>query len=127
MAMGIDHVGKKGPPAGPPPETVGVDRPAEAGKSFEIAHKSTVSPADVRVPIEAPSTALDRFRAGEVDVEGYLDLKVTEATEHLAASLPAEMLEEIRNALRERLATDPTLSELARIAMGHVPEPGGQE
>ena len=125
--MGIDQVGKKGPLVGPPPETARVDRPAESGKPFEIPHKSTASAADVRVPVEAPSTALERFRAREIDVDGYLDLKVTEATEHLAASLPAETLAEIKNALRERLATDPTLSELARIAMGHVPEPRGQE
>src|SRR5215472_11104351 len=105
--MGIDHVGKKGPPAGPPPETASADRPAGAGRAFEVAPQPTVPPTHGRVPIQAPPSALERYRSGEVDVNGYLDLKVAESTEHLAAVLPAPILKEIRAVLRDRLAVDP--------------------
>jgi hypothetical protein len=125
-AMGIDHIGKKGPPAAPSPEKAAFDRPAASGRPFEIASPRAVPPAHGPTPVDPPRTALERYRAGEVDVDGYLDLKVHEATAHLAA-VPAQDLEAIRNALRDRLASDPTLIELVRAVTGHVPEPPGEE
>jgi hypothetical protein len=72
--------------------------------------------------VEAAHVALERFRSGQVDVQGYLDLKVDEATAHLS-SLPRVELDAIRTALRDRLATDPALVDLVRAATGKVPEP----
>jgi hypothetical protein len=69
----------------------------------------------------APS-AIDQFRAGTVDVNRYLDLKVEEATAHLAA-LPPAQLDAIRGALRERLATDPALADLVRTATARSAAP----
>ena len=65
---------------------------------------------------------LDRFRAGEIDLRGYLDLKVEEATAHLR-DLPAAEMDDIKRTLREKLATDPELVSLVRQATGRVPEP----
>jgi len=123
--MGIDRIGNKGPPAAPPPDQAHVDRPSEAGKPFEIARPAAAA-AHGAAPVDAPPTALERYRAGEIDIGGYLDLKVDEATAHLAG-LPAHDLQAIRSTLRERLASDPTLLELVRTATGHVPEPSGDE
>jgi hypothetical protein len=122
--MGIDGIGKKGPPAQPPAEKIGGGRTVETGRPFEVtaSRSAPLAPAT-----EPPRTALERLRAGEVDVSGYLDLKVSEATAHLAV-MPTPELEAIRSALRDRMASDPTLVELARTATGRIPEPpGGDE
>ena len=116
--MGIDSIGKKGPPA--PPTTgaaPGAARPAEATRPF---HVDQASPSAQAGPVEAPRTALDRLRAGEIDVKGYVDIKVNEATAHLAGLPPAD-LEHVRQSLRLRLSTDPGLVDLVRTATGSVP------
>jgi hypothetical protein len=66
--------------------------------------------------------ALEQLRAGGVSVDGYLDLKVAEATAHLGALSP-QALDSIRSALRERLASDPMFVDLVRAATGSVPAP----
>jgi hypothetical protein len=119
--MGIDHIGRKGPPAAPSAESARVDPGQESGRAFEVAGPHTVPPGHGAPPIDTARTALERYRAGEVDLEGYLDLKVDEATSHLGV-LPPQHLEAIRNALRERIAGDATLVELVRIATGQAPE-----
>lgn len=118
--MGIDSIGKKGPPL--PPDAHGVSgaaRPAEASRHFSVGKSA---PAEGAGPVGATPTALDRLRAGEVDVNGYVDLKVNEATEHLKM-LPAAELERIKASLRDRMATDPALIDLVRTATGKVPAP----
>jgi len=65
-----------------------------------------------------PRAPLDRFRAGEIDLETYLDLKVEEATAHIVG-LPAERLEQVRAVLRIEIAETPELRQLVReIAEG---------
>jgi hypothetical protein len=127
-AMGIDQIGKKGPPL-PPPEgqtgQIGGGQRAEIARPFEVPSAPTTLSAPQAAALEPPRTALERLRAGEVDVSGYLDLKVDEATAHLAG-LPAPELEAIRTALRERMASDPTLFELVRTAAGTAPELPGE-
>jgi len=118
--MGIDSIGKKGPPIPPsPPEAKGAARPSEATRPFEVG-KAAEAPRAAAV--EASRTALEKLRAGEIDVNGYVDMKVHEATAHLAALPPAE-LDRIRSSLRDRLAGDPGLVELVRKATGEVPSP----
>jgi hypothetical protein len=125
--MGIDGIGKKGPPAPPPVEKIGSGRVAETGRPFEVSAPRAAPPTPLAAATEPPRTPLERWRAGEVDFNGYLDLKVNEATMHLAA-MPTSELEALRNALRDRLASDPTLVELTRTVTGHIPEPpGGDE
>ena len=116
--MGIDSIGKKGPPVPPPAvDGKGAARPTEATRPFEV---NKGQPTAHAAPVEAPRTALDRLRAGEIDVKGYVDIKVEEATAHLHALPPAD-LEHVRASLRDRLATDPGLVDLVRTATGAVP------
>ena len=120
--MGIDGIGKKGPPSPPaqaPPGTVGgTSRPHEAGRPFQVS-KSPPEPlrAQHSDAVAPARTALERLRAGEIDAKQYVDAKVGEATAHLQG-LPAVELEAIREALRERLTTDPALVDLVRGATG---------
>jgi uncharacterized protein (DUF2342 family) len=123
--MGIDSIGKKGPPAPPPPTTgKGVEGASRASRPFEAPATATsgAEGAAKAGSVEAPRTALERLRAGEIDVNGYVDIKVHEATTHLSALPPAE-LEQIRSSLRDRMAGDPTLVDLVRTATGSVPQP----
>jgi hypothetical protein len=117
--MSIENIGRKQPPT--PPPSGDVEGPAP---SPEVAVPFAISgtPAPQAGRVDAPRPALERLRAGEIDVNGYVDVKVEEATAHLAA-LPAGQLEQLRSALRDRLAGDPGLVELVRKATGAVPQP----
>jgi hypothetical protein len=117
--MGIDGIGSKGPPAPPAPPggkdgPAGATRAPDAGRAFEVNRPAA--------PAEVSRGALERLRAGEIDVNGYVDAKVHEATAHLGV-LPPARLEEIRAALRDRMTSDPALAELLRTATSHVPAP----
>lgn len=59
-------------------------------------------------------------RAGTIDVNGYLDRKVDEAT-HALHGLPKHELDVIRHTLRQQLSTDPGLIELVQKATGALP------
>src|SRR5687767_4796849 len=127
--MGIDGVGKGGgvPPAPPAPTGAErVDGPGAAPRPFHAERALPVEDPHAAGHVGVPDAAsltkspLARLRSGEVDVEGYLDLKVDEATASLA-SMPEADLAEIKRVLREQLATDPGLVDLVRNATGHVP------
>jgi hypothetical protein len=122
--MSIDRIGKGAPPPAPPVEQAGASR-VTGGTAFEVNAPRPQAPAQASA-IEPPRAALDRLRAGEIDLSGYLDLKVDEATAHLAA-LPTAELQAIQHALRERIASDPMLVELVRTATGHIPDPSGEQ
>ena len=118
--MAIDRIGKGGAPA-PAPELGGSSASRPAGRAFEGASPSVAAPA---APA-ASSSALERLRSGDIDIDGYLNLKTQEATAHLA-SLPPVQLEAIRSALRDRLASDPALVDLVRTATGATAPSGGE-
>jgi hypothetical protein len=121
--MGIDGIGSKGPPVPPPPGGAqGPARTPEASRTFEVSRSAGTAPPAAAAPVEAARGALERLRAGEIDVNGYVDAKVQEATAHLGV-LPPARLEEIRAALRDRMSSDPALAELLRTAAGRVPAP----
>lgn len=117
--MGIDGIGKKGPPTPPPRQGVGgASRPQEAGRAFQVSEPAAEPPAAGRAEaVPAPRTALERLRAGEIDASGYVNQKVEEATVHLQ-KLPAAELDALRHSLRERLNADPALVDLVRMATG---------
>jgi hypothetical protein len=135
--MGIDSIGKKGPPT-PPAGGNGAGHSAgsrraegaEPQRPFEVSRTGPVAGPPRETAAQAvrasPATALDRLRAGEIDVNGYVDIKVEEATTHLRA-LPPSQLEQVRAALRDRMASDPALIELVRTATGSVPRPPSDE
>jgi hypothetical protein len=118
--MGIDRIGKNGPPL-PAPEAGGSSSARPTGQAFQV-HGAPKTTASTGVDATRPVEPLDRLRAGEVDLGGYVDLKVHEATAHLS-SLPPVELEKIRSVLREKLANDPELVELLRAATGEVLPP----
>lgn len=124
--MGIDRIGKGG----------GVPQPPEAGGTGAVQQKGAVDrPFEVERPKQADATSqakqldevgatspLGRLRAGEIDVHGYVDLKVDEATSALDGLSPGE-LDDIKKVLRDQMATDPGLADLVRAATGQMPKP----
>jgi hypothetical protein len=126
--MGIDRIGKKGPPTPPPSREIGgPSRSQETGRPFQVTQPKpeaspvagTEAPAPIATVVRTP---LDRLRAGEIDASGYIDQKVEEATAHLGKLPPVE-LEAIRSTLRERLSSDPALVDLFRTATGQPAPP----
>jgi hypothetical protein len=79
--------------------------------------------AQAPAEVEKVSTqALEQLKAGKIDFNQYVDLKVEEATAHLEG-LTKVQLEGIRSMLRDRLATDPELVDLLQQATGQkLPE-----
>jgi hypothetical protein len=72
--------------------------------------------------VKSAATPLERLRAGQIDVNTYMDQKVTEATAHLRGLRPSE-LDSIQRMLRDKLASDPALADLVKGATGHMPVP----
>ena len=122
--MGIDHIGGKGPPvpsvgAGGVTNAGGPTAPFPAGSEAPAA-----APAAPAAGAEA--TPLERLRSGELTLDGYLDAKVAEATDHLGALGPS-ILQSLRDALREQLANDPGLADLVRTVRGSAAPPDEPE
>jgi hypothetical protein len=117
--MPIDGIGK--PPAPPPPAggTDGPKRASEATRPFEVGGARTEGATEVDSTTAATSP-LARLKAGEIDLGGYLDARVEEATSHLEG-LDGDELGAIRAHLRAAIASDPALAELVRQATGQVP------
>jgi hypothetical protein len=125
--MGIDGIGSKGPPVPPAPGGAqGPARTQQTGRAFEVGRSAPTTPTAATAPAEAPRGPLERLRAGEIDVDGYVDAKVHEATAHLGVMPPAR-LDEIRAALRDRMTSDPALAELLRTAVAHATPPAGDD
>lgn len=125
--MGIDRIGKNAPAAPPPPEESATQSTDPTRRPFEVP--AAVNPSRAAQSAEgvpAAGSPLERWRSGQIDLEGYLDAKVDEATRHLGV-LPAGQLDAIRQALRERIAGDPTLVELVRTATGRAPDAEGEK
>lgn len=120
--MGIDRIGKGGgvPPQGAGGAT-GPSRSEGTGKTFEV-DKTGASAPTTSVQATSGTSPLAELKAGRLSLDGYLDAKVHEATAHLEGMPPAK-LETLKSMLRERLASDPTLTELVTQATGHVPTP----
>lgn len=127
--MGIDGIGGKGAKGpGAPDVAGGVDKtraPGAVDKTFSVERTKDAAPIDKTGSVDATSP-LARLRAGEIDVERYLDLKVDEATKPLEG-LPPQDLADIKNMLRDQLATDPGLVDLVKAATGKVPNPPQDE
>jgi len=123
--MAIDRVGKGGglPPT---PEAQGTGAGAGASKTGAKFEVDRAEPADkasaTTVEAAGATTPLSRLRAGEVDVHGYIDLKVDEATSALHGLSPSA-LADIKSALRDQMRTDPGVADLVRTATGKMPTP----
>ena len=126
--MGIDGIGKGGaPPIIPETKSEKSTSLGPTGASQAKETFSVEAPADPKHAAEAAATEaasssspLARLCVGEIDVNGYVDLKVDEATHALQGLSPTE-LADIKKALRDQLSTDPGLADLVRQATGKVP------
>jgi hypothetical protein len=111
----VDRIGKGGaPPPGAGP--TGPARPTETGKTFEVDKAGAVRPVD-----RVATPALDQLKAGKIDFNEYLEVKVQEATQHLEGLTPVQ-LDTIRGMLKDRMSTDPELLDLVKQATGRVPD-----
>lgn len=111
--MSVDGIGGGGRSIGPidaPLGTNAAEGVTEAGQAAQAEGTSAAS-------------ALERLGRGEIDLEHYLEGRVTEAVEHLQGRVPPSQIDFIRAALRESLSSDPVLLELVRRATGQVPPP----
>jgi hypothetical protein len=120
--MAIDRIGKGGLPPVAPKETASIERATGAEKTFEVRADRTVPSSAVGAVQPTDPTPLERLRAGEIDVDRYVELKVELATAHLRG-LPSHQLESIRATLRAQVAGDPALADLVRHATGRTPTP----
>ena len=118
--MGIDRIGKGGAPQ-PAPETHGTEKKGPIEKAFSVEAPEAARPTAATGAVSAASP-LGRLRAGEIDVNGYVDLKVDDATKGLEGLSPAE-LSDVKAMLRDQMASDPGLTDLVRTATGQIPSP----
>ena len=113
--MAIDRIGKSGIPQGAGSAS-GVSKP------FELGHAAAVEKTGAVEPL----SPLAKLRAGEVDVNGYVDLKVNEATKGLEG-LPFGDLADIKQLLHDQMVSDPQVVELVHRATGKMPEPSAED
>ena len=117
----VDGIGKGGPRGvGQSPPTTGPARPAETGKTFEVDKPGAPREAHGVQATAIEATPLEQLKAGKIDFDQYVDLKLHEATAHLEGLSPSQ-LDTIRSMLRDRMATDPELVDLVKQATGQAP------
>ncbi|HVH48129.1 MAG TPA: hypothetical protein VM925_37605 [Labilithrix sp.] len=119
--MGIDGIGKGGPPKAP--ETSGsgpLEKTGSVEKTFSVDRPDATTRAQGPQALDATSP-LARLRAGEIGADAYLDLKAEDATKGLEGLSPAE-LDDIKKVLRDQMTTDPELVDLVRMITGQAPK-----
>lgn len=124
--MAIDRIGKNpgaqglggvpDPSASPGSRVPGADGGAAPFAVQPVATEGASATGANKV-LGPNAPALERLRAGEIDAPAYVEIKVDEATRHLAGLRPAD-LETIRSELRHRLSADPALADLVKQATG---------
>jgi hypothetical protein len=126
--MGIDGIKKGGglPPTTTPDaaggksavnKTGAVEKPFSVEKTHQAQHAREAGAVDAT----QGTSPLSRLKAGEIDVNAYVDLKIEEATKGIHGMPPAE-LAEIKKILRDQIATDPSLVDLVKQSTGTVPD-----
>lgn len=114
--MGLDGIGRENVPPATMPSVEA--EPRATTKTFQVQRDADAVPAEpVRGAVPADATPLERLRAGEIDRDTYIDLKVDGATVHLHGLRPEE-LDTVRTLLHGQLANDPVLLDLVRQATG---------
>ena len=132
--MAIDRIGKGAglPPTPDASAPQGSGGAAPTGATFKVERAGPAGAAGAAdqaqlagaasLDATAAATPLSRLRAGEVDVHGYIDLKVDEATSSLKGLSTAE-LADIKSVLRDQMKSDPGLADLVKSATGAMPTP----
>jgi hypothetical protein len=108
--MGIDPVGKSSGAGIAPASVSSADAPVNVDAPEEFS-------TDVQEASEVKRTSLvDQLRGGEIDLETYLNMRVDQATAHLAGYLDEERLANVQSTLRTQIEEDPALIELVKKA-----------
>jgi hypothetical protein len=115
--MPVDRIGKALSAMLPAGGADGAKRASEAPRAFEGARVEAPTSAEG----VAPTSPLERLEAGGLDLPGYLDARVNDATSHLEG-LGTERIGAIRAHLRSATASDPALVHLVQQATGQTPE-----
>jgi hypothetical protein len=120
--MGIDGIGKGGG-VPPTPEAAGTSAAKPTGEAFKVERAEGATEAREAGGVSAAGQPgpLAQLKSGAIDVEGYVDLKVDEATANLKGLSPGE-LDEIKRVLRDQMVSDPGLVDLVRTASGQAPK-----
>lgn len=101
--------GKVGGPTGPiTPATTGATGPAKSSFGEALGVRGTEQ--------TGAASPLERLRSGEIDRNGYIELRVREATAHLEGVLPPDDLAKVQDQLRDVLENDPDVAALVRAA-----------
>ncbi len=62
------------------------------------------------------ATPLERLRSGELDLKGYVEVRVREATTHLEGLLSPDDLAKVQDELRDAIENDPDIAALVKGA-----------
>jgi hypothetical protein len=113
--MSIDRIHKSTsqPPVSGPEGAAGA-RGKPAAEAFGVEKAARTEGATALSPAE-------QVRAGQMDLNTYLETRVQEATRHLEGKAPRSVIEQVQGMLREQLAHDPALQEMVREATGIAP------
>lgn len=80
---------------------------AKFGDALESVEKASKSSA---------ASPLEQLRAGELDLKGYVEVRVREATAHLEGVLAPKDLEKVQDELRDVIENDPDIAALVKGA-----------
>jgi hypothetical protein len=112
----VGGIGGGGGPTGPGKiGGPGAGAPVSPSSSTEKASFGETLGAKKVEGASGPSP-LDRLRAGEIDRQGYVELRVKEATTHLEGVLSPADLEKVQEELRDVIENDPDLQALVKAA-----------
>jgi hypothetical protein len=112
--MGIDRIGRAGGASVTPVVTGAAEPAVSVSESFRSLAKQSVSETSA-------ASLVDQLKAGQIDMNRYLDLRVDQATVHLQGVVDPERLDFIRESLRAQIERDPALLELVQAATGALP------
>jgi hypothetical protein len=105
--MAIDGIRKGPTPATGPHSAVG--SAGATPKAFEVGKPSETGTAP-GVDAASPAALAARVRSGELNLAGFVEAKIDQATAHLRG-MSTEALSDIKEMMREKMMHDPLVSE----------------
>ncbi len=111
MVGGAGGPGGVGKPGGVAPGALEPAGPSPAAETSFGAVRDAAKVTDVQGP-----SAIEKLKTGQIDVAGYVELKVEQATKHLVGLLPPAEIERVQTELRDLIADDPDVAALVKAA-----------
>ena len=114
MTSGIGGAGGGGPPKiGGPTGPAAPNAASKAGGPKGASFGETLGTKGAE---QAGASPLERLRSGELDLKGYVDVRVREATAHLEKVLSPGDLAKVQDELRDVIENDPDIAALVKGA-----------